>query len=152
MSKPRGFSGAVLAFALAAWAVFVPPAHSQTCSWVLSSSVVPGGVLLTWTPTAADHYNIWRGNIMGGPYVMIGSTPAPPHFDSIGLVPGNTYYYAVREADGTGMETCQSNEVGVLFAIAVEVPTLSNWGLAALGLLVAWLAVLRLRRKSIAIV
>lgn len=78
-------------------------------------------VQLTWKdpffslPNAADHYNIYRGTVAGGPYSMIGSTTSTYsiYLDTT-VTNGVTYYYVVRQAMANGWEYCQSNEVQAL--------------------------------------
>jgi len=72
-----------------------------------------GNVHLSWTDTGADHYNVYRGTIMDGPYVMIGSATVAS-YDDANVVIGTTYYYVVRPADATEREYCQSNEGSVM--------------------------------------
>ncbi len=146
MSLNRSTRYFVLAVLLSAVGWWAPQAHGQpSCVDDLAASSVPGGVLLTWTPTGANHYNVYRSTISGGPYLKIGATPAPPFLDSLGVVAGTTYYYIIREADAGDIESCQSNEANEQFEIIEPVPTLSTLGLLALALAAGWLAVLRLR-------
>ncbi len=84
----------------------------------LTVAVVPaGGALdLSWTavPAAAAPpggvvYEIERGTVQGGPYQVVGTTPAPPYRDS-GLTNGRTYYYVVAAVDALGNVGAPSNE------------------------------------------
>jgi hypothetical protein len=70
-------------------------------------------VQLVWTPTGAHQYNVYRSTTSGGPYLKIATTSSTwsTYLDSP-LLPGNTYYYVVREANAAGDELCQSNEAG----------------------------------------
>ena len=103
--------------------VHVKSATDPDCACVTDASarakVISGkpAVQVTWTQVAgADHYNVYRGTVAGGPYLKIGSTsssysvytdgyPTPS-----GLVLNTTYYYVVRPADALDREECQSNE------------------------------------------
>lgn len=75
-------------------------------------------VQLTWKdpflglPNAADHYNIYRSTVAGGPYSQVGTTTSTYsiYVDSP-VTNGLTYYYVVRQAMANGWEYCQSNEV-----------------------------------------
>jgi hypothetical protein len=66
---------------------------------------------LRWTANAgADHYNVYRGTVNGGPYLKIGETTGGFFLDAGPLTVGSTYFYVVREAQANGTETCQSNQ------------------------------------------
>jgi hypothetical protein len=72
-------------------------------------------VQLNWTSTQADHYNVYRSTVSGGPYTYIATVPGNTT-SRLGLldktVTNNvTYYYVVRDANLAGDEYCQSNEV-----------------------------------------
>jgi hypothetical protein len=71
---------------------------------------------LTWSWAAGvHHYNVYRGTISGGPYLKIGvvGSPGLPNtgvYADFGLTNGTTYYYVVRAALASDLETCQSNQ------------------------------------------
>lgn len=72
-------------------------------------------VQINWTNTQADHYNVYRSTVQGGPYVLI-ATVSGNSLSRLGLLDKNvtnnvTYYYVVRDANLAGDEYCQSNEV-----------------------------------------
>jgi len=79
--------------------------------WILTARAKSGKVQLVWQNVGADHYNIYRGTVSGGPYLMIASTTSTyaTYLDTA-VVNGTTYYYVVRKADSGDLETCQSNE------------------------------------------
>ena len=72
---------------------------------------------LNWTPSPSVgviQYNIYRGTVSGGPYLLIGN--APPYnngavlaYVDFGVTRGATYYYVVTAYDGTS-ESVFSNE------------------------------------------
>lgn len=68
-------------------------------------------IQLTWSNVAADHYNIYRGPVSGGPYTRLATTYSTycTWLDNK-VVSGTTYYYVVRPADALDRELCQSNE------------------------------------------
>jgi fibronectin type 3 domain-containing protein len=72
-------------------------------------------VQLTWTNTYADHYNIYRSTVSGGPYTLIATVPGSAMtrlgFLDKTVTNNTTYYYVVRDANLNGDEYCQSNEV-----------------------------------------
>jgi PKD repeat protein len=93
--------------------VFVLSAQDPLCDCVdnLAARAKLTKIQLTWTPTGADHYNIYRGTISGGPYLKIAETSSTysTYLDST-VVTGTTYYYVVRPAQLNGNEACQSNQ------------------------------------------
>ncbi|MCI0538326.1 MAG: PKD domain-containing protein [Verrucomicrobiales bacterium] len=93
--------------------VYVLSGTDPKCDCVENLAARPkdGKVQLTWTPTGAHHYNIYRGTIAGGPYLKIASTPSAysTYLDGA-VVNGTTYYYVVRPATIAEEELCQSNE------------------------------------------
>ncbi len=91
---------------------------SCTCISNLTPYAKSRLVQLTWTdpfkgqPNAADHYNIYRSMVSGGPYSMIGSTTSTYSVYLDTTVTNNvTYFYVVRQAMANGWEYCQSNQV-----------------------------------------
>lgn len=80
----------------------------------LSGEALVKDVLLTWTDLEADHFNVYRSTVSGGPYVWIGTTARdePMFLDHPGIL-NQIYYYVVRPARLNGDEICQSNEVAV---------------------------------------
>jgi len=98
--------------------VVVRAATDPACSCVsnLVARAKPTKADLTWTWKAgAHHYNVYRGTVNGGPYVMVGSVSAPglPNtgvYADFGLTNGTTYYWIVRQAALNGNELCQSNQ------------------------------------------
>jgi hypothetical protein len=84
---------------------------APACITDLAARSKAGKVQLTWTHTGADHYNVYRGTVAGGPYLKIGTTSSTfsTYLDS-SVVNGTTYYYVVRDADFLDREGCQSNE------------------------------------------
>lgn len=67
-------------------------------------------VILTWgASNDAKHYNVYRSQISGGYYGLIGSTPMLSFTDH-NVGPGATYYYVCTAVDSTGRESGYSNE------------------------------------------
>jgi hypothetical protein len=93
--------------------VFVRSAQDPVCDCVdnLLARAKLSKIQLTWTHTGADHYNVYRSTISGGPYVKIAETSSTysTYLDS-SVTTGITYYYVVRPAQINGNETCQSNQ------------------------------------------
>ncbi len=93
--------------------VTVKSSTDPDCSCIqdLVARAKPGKVQLLWTHSGAHHYNVYRGNIAGGPYLKIASTTSTysTYLDTT-VVNGTTYYYVVRSASVTDLEDCQSNE------------------------------------------
>jgi len=74
---------------------------------------------LTWTGIpSADHYDVLRGTVSGGPYVKVGSSTVTGFRDqNSGLVNGSTYYYVLQPINAAGSEICQSNEAKVIIPL-----------------------------------
>lgn len=94
--------------------VSVKAATDPTCACVSNLAARPksGKVQLSWTARAgADHYNIYRSTVSGGPYLRLASTGSTyaTYLDAA-VVNATTYYYVVREADLVDRELCQSNQ------------------------------------------
>lgn len=99
----------------AAAQVFVKAANDpvcQSCISNLKATAKSGKVQLEWTRTNADHYNVYRGSVSAGPYVLIGTTRSTYslYLDTT-VTNGSSYFYVVREAALNNNEYCQSNEV-----------------------------------------
>jgi hypothetical protein len=93
--------------------VFVRSEDDPLCDCVdnLSARAKLSKVQLTWTQTGADHYNIYRSTISGGPYLKIGETDSTySTYLYSAVTTGTTYYYVVRPAQISGNEACQSNQ------------------------------------------
>lgn len=102
-------------------------AADEVCSkCVLTGQAIPHGAVpgkagyiqLVWLETGADHYNIYRGIINGGPYTLIGTVvntlvgtgKSLGYTDNGPLTAGVTYYYRIAPATLADVETCQSNQ------------------------------------------
>jgi hypothetical protein len=85
--------------------------HHVCAAHNLAARAKGAKVQLTWTPTGADHYNVYRSTTSGGPYVKIAATASSysTYLDA-GVTIGTTYYYVVRDADAFDQEGCESNE------------------------------------------
>jgi len=88
----------------------------SSCVSNLAGRAKPTKVDLTWAwRSGADHYNVYRATVSGGPYLKIGTVTAPglPNtgvYADFGLTNGQTYYYVVRDAALNNDELCQSNQ------------------------------------------
>jgi len=70
-----------------------------------------GKIQLAWPIAGANHYDVYRSTVSGSSYALIGSTNSTTSTYLDGAaVSGTTYYYIVREATISNVETCQSNE------------------------------------------
>jgi hypothetical protein len=69
-----------------------------------------GQVKLTWENTGADHYNVYRSLLDGGPYAKIGRTTSASTYLDTTVDNGTTYYYVVRTANDLDQEQSQSNQ------------------------------------------
>lgn len=95
--------------------VFVYSDADPECNCVdnLAARAKLNKVQLTWTPSGADHYNVYRSTVQGGPYQKIAATNSTysTYLDTT-VTTGTQYYYIVRPAQLNENEICQSNEAG----------------------------------------
>lgn len=71
-------------------------------------------VSLNWQSPAGYSFNVYRGQVAGGPYTKL--TPAPildPMYDDASVVIGQTYYYVATAVGVSSQESAYSNEVPV---------------------------------------
>ena len=75
-----------------------PPPHSVSLSWTDAGSGTVG-------------YNVYRGNVSGGPYTKINSAlDATAAYSDNSVLAGQSYYYVATAVDENGMESAYSNE------------------------------------------
>ena len=94
--------------------VVVRTATDPACSCITGLMARPksGKVDVYWPPYGgADHINVYRGTISGGPYLKIGVVAGTSwvYVDQT-VTNGVTYYYVVRPAALNTNELCQSNQ------------------------------------------
>lgn len=74
-------------------------------------------VSLDWTPSitrGVGGYNVYRGNVSGGPYARLNPTVETlTSFTDHGVVSGKTYYYVVTAVDVIGFESAFSSQASV---------------------------------------
>jgi phospholipase C len=92
------------------------PVNDCTFSGTVTQLPQQHRVLLAWnhnpSPTLAA-YSVYRSNISGGPYSLVGSVPASiTSYSDATVVSGDTYYYVLTSVDSQGYESAYSNEVG----------------------------------------
>jgi hypothetical protein len=76
-----------------------PPPPSVTLTWDGSGSPVSG-------------YNVFRGNVSGGPYAQINSALDPNTlYEDNNVTSGKTYYYVTTAVNSSGEQSTYSNEV-----------------------------------------
>ena len=74
------------------------PSHEVVLSWSASSSSVIG-------------YNTYRGNVSGGPYAKLTSSPtSPTSYTDQDVTAGETYYYVVTAVGTDQVESAYSNQ------------------------------------------
>jgi hypothetical protein len=77
----------------------VAQAHTATASWTASASVVSG-------------YNVYRGNVSGGPYTKLnGSLISLLTYTDATVLSGQMYFFVTTAVDANGTESVFSNEV-----------------------------------------
>jgi hypothetical protein len=91
-------------------AVVSPGVEQLTGTGVAPSAHSAG---LTWQETdpSVVGYNIYRGQMHGGPYQQINTAlEASTNYTDYTVVAGNTYYYVTTAVDGAGRQSAYSNE------------------------------------------
>jgi hypothetical protein len=78
--------------------------------------------VLSWTASTSSNaagYNVYRGAVAGGPYVVLNSSPVTTTtFADATCQPGQTYFYVVTAVDINGNESAYSDP-----PVAAVVPT-----------------------------
>lgn len=91
--------------------------NSLKAGVIIAVPGTPARVDLSWSTVGADHYNVYRGLVNGGPYSLIATVksanPLVVYVDT-NVVVGKTYYWVVRPAGANGVEICQSNQASGL--------------------------------------
>jgi hypothetical protein len=78
------------------------------------TTMTPPRVDLTWAPNGADHANVFRSAVSGGPYAFVGTSTTTSFTDTMsGLVNNTKAYYVLQFFASTGVKMCDSNEVSV---------------------------------------
>jgi fibronectin type 3 domain-containing protein len=83
----------------------------QTATTTLSIAVTHAAIL-TWTPSTSvgvTGYNVYRGTVSGGPYVLLRSVNALTYADTTGTS-GSTYFWVITAVQAS-QESVHSNEV-----------------------------------------
>jgi hypothetical protein len=91
-----------------------PTAVSLTGSGL---QTVSHDVVLSWNASASPviGYNVYRGQVSGGPYTKVTSAPVSVTSDVDSTVQsGSTYYYTVTSIDSSNMESGLSNETSAI--------------------------------------
>jgi hypothetical protein len=81
------------------------------------SAAVQHTVTLSWTASASSiaGYNVYRGNVSGGPYTKVNTVlEAASNFVDNSVTSGATYFYAVTAVDASAGESAFSNQVSVV--------------------------------------
>jgi hypothetical protein len=74
----------------------------------------PARVDVTWTEIGgATSYNVLRGTVNGGSYVLQTTVNGDSYSDTSGLSNGTTYYYVVQPLGNGGAAVCQSNQATI---------------------------------------
>ncbi len=87
---------------------------SLSLSGTGTSVPAPASLLLSWnasTSTVAG-YNVYSGNVSGGPYTKLtGSPVATTSYSDTGVQSGQTYYFVATSIDSSNAESAFSNEI-----------------------------------------
>ena len=97
---------------------YVPGAWQQIGTWTVPASAPPPHtVSLGWIASSSPNvigYNVYRGNMSGGPYARLNSSldAATAYTDST-VQAGQPYFYVVTSVNNVGSESGYSSEVQV---------------------------------------
>jgi hypothetical protein len=107
--------------------VVVLPADNPVCACVTLSYTLDGkNVNLSWTAfDGAASYAVYRSEVQGGPYLLIGTSTTTTYTDMT-AVSQQTYYYVVRPRALNDNELCQSNEEKITPACGPPVITCTH--------------------------
>lgn len=94
---------------------FASDASNSLASEPVSGSSTPHSVDLSWNAGLSQDvigYNVYRGNVSGGPYTKINPTLDPDlNYADAFVFSGNTYYYVATAVNSNNEESTYSNEV-----------------------------------------
>ncbi len=68
-------------------------------------------VTLNWTDTSPVTFNVYRGQVSGGPYSGVATALTSTSYVDATVASGQTYYYVVTAVNSSGLESAYSNEV-----------------------------------------
>jgi len=93
---------------------FASDASNSLASEPVSGSSTPHSVDLSWNAGISQDvigYNVYRGNVSGGPYTKINPTLDPDlNYTDTFVFSGNTYYYVATAVNSNNEESTYSNE------------------------------------------
>ena len=80
---------------------------------VTVTATAPAGhsVTLNWTDSSPVTFNVYRGQVSGGPYSAIATALTNTNYVDATVVSGQTYYYVVTAVNSSGLESTYSNQV-----------------------------------------
>lgn len=85
-------------------------------SMLTGSSSSATAISMSWveSPSNISGYNIYRSQTAGGPYTKIQTTGSTiTSYVDTGLSTGQSYYYVVKAATSTGLESVATNEIAI---------------------------------------
>ncbi len=106
--KPTASGSASTQISLAAGSTTITASASGT-----GVAAAQHQVNLSWTPSASSvsGYNVYRGNISGGPYSRLNSSAlVSPSYTDATVSSGQTYYYVTTAVGSSSIESVNSNE------------------------------------------
>lgn len=78
-------------------------------------------LFLNWDPVpGAMAYNVWRSEVSGGGYEVVGTAQGSRYVEKAGLVKGTTYYYVLTAMNAEFDETPKSEEQSIKYGISME--------------------------------
>lgn len=75
------------------------------------TNVTSHSVSLAWTDSDVVTFNVYRGTVSGGPYVLLASGIVPKNFIDTTVTSGQIDYYVVTAVSSGGSESAYSNQV-----------------------------------------
>ena len=104
----------------------ITPVGPSTPPLGLIAAYTDATVILNWSIPLSDggfaisNYNVYRSQVQGGPYSLVGSSTTISYVDST-ATNGETYYYVIKAENSAG-ESEQSNEQRITLLLVPDAP------------------------------
>ena len=85
--------------------------RSGSATVTVNPSSATHSVTLNWTDTDSATFNVYRGQISGGPYAKLATAVPTTGYADLDVLSGQTYYYVVTAINLKGIESTYSKQV-----------------------------------------